>query len=324
MKLISVVVPNYNCEEYLDKCLESVTSQTYKNLEIIVCDNGSEDGSVAIINQWAAKDPRIKVLINKENQGLINCYNRMFFEATGEYICIQDADDWCDLERVEKQARILDTHDVGLCVTNSMYYPQISEPFFEDFGTSRVVSLESREVWAPATIMFRSSILKEIPGYHSYFHKMTSYDRYFIMEILDKYNGYYLDECLYHVLARPRSDHRSIDLSDVNVFKKAISQDTYDELKRQRIATGTDWLKENDMEKMRAYEQKKLNDKDYIADKIRKFACIQIDYGNLKEGRTLLVAALKTSPFLKSNYRSILYYLKSRLSGNRQSQKITQ
>ncbi len=316
MKLVTIVVPNYNCEEYLPKCLEHLVNQTYTNLEIIVCDNGSEDNSVAIIKDWASKDSRIKVLINEQNIGLINTYNRMFFEATGDYIMIQDSDDWCDLQRAEKQAAILDRENVGLCLTDSYYYSQFYPIHTLATGFSGPITIKSEETWAPATIMFRREILKNIPGFHKYFDRLTSYDRYFIMSILAEHGGYYLDEPLYHVWARPNSDHRSIDLTEKRALQKMISQDVYDILREQRIATGTDYLKDNDMAAMEKLEKKMLGDKKYIANKIRKFACIQIDYGHFTNAKELLIAAIKTAPFFLDNYRSLLYYLRTSRKNN--------
>ncbi len=312
MKLVSIVVPNFNCEEFLPKCLDSVINQTYRNTEIIICDNGSSDRSVEIINEYADKDKRIRVLINKENQGLINCYNRMFFEATGDYIMIQDADDWCDLTRAEKQAAVLDEHKAGLCLTDSYYHSAL-------FPTSRVqrnyngpIYPGDEESWAPATIMFRREILQEIPGFHTYFDRLTSYDRYFIMDILSRFGGYYIDECLYHVWARPNSDHRSIDLSDKRALKKLISEDIYYQLKAQRVATGTDFLKEKNMTGMESLEKSMLQNKNFLADKLRLMACIQIDYGNFPVAKQLLLNAIRIAPFFAKNYRSLRYYHRAR------------
>jgi len=311
MKLVSIVVPNYNCEEYLEKCLDSVINQTYPNIEIIICDNGSSDRSVPIIREYAKKDSRIKVLINEVNQGLINCYNRMFFEAKGDYIMIQDADDWCEVTRAEKQAAILDEYPVGLCLTDSYYYSQLNPVNRHEVGHSGPITIHTKETWAPATIMFRREILKDIPGFHTYFDRLTSYDRYFIMDIVARFGGYYLDECLYHVWARPNSDHRSIDLSEQRAVLKMISEDIYNKLKEQRIATGTDFLMSHDKKGMEKLERSMLNNKNFIAEKIRKFACIQIDYGNFANARELLVKALQVAPFYTKNYQSLLYYLRS-------------
>ena len=311
MKLVSVVVPNFNCEEYLPKCLDSIINQTYPNLEIIVCDNGSTDRSVEIINEFAKKDSRIKVLINKQNIGLINTYNRMFFAATGDYIMIQDSDDWCDLERVEKQAKVLDEHEVGLCLSDSFYYSQLYPVSRRQTNYSGPITIETEETWAPATIMFRKTILKDIPGYHMYFDRLTSYDRYLIMDIVDRFGGYYIDECLYHVWARPNSDHRSIDLTERKALQKLISEDIYYKLKEQRIETGTDYLKDYDMAAMEKLELSMLNDKKFVAEKIRKFACIQIDYGNFFNAKELLFKAVKVAPFYIKNYQSLLYYFRT-------------
>lgn len=312
MKLVSIVVPNYDCEEFLHKCLDSVINQTYKNTEIIICDNGSSDSSVAIINEYAARDSRIKVLINEQNQGLINCYNRMFFEATGDYIMIQDADDWCDPERVAKQAAILDEHPVGLCLTDAYYHSPLFPTSREPRNYNGPIYITDEETWAPATIMFRREILREIPGFHQYFDRLTSYDRYFIMDIIDRFGGYYIDECLYHVWARPNSDHRSIDLEDKRAIKKLISEDIFYKLKEQRIATGTDFLKDNDQKCMEALERTMLRDRSFIADKLRLMSCIQIDYGNFRAAKQLLINAIKIAPLFTTNYRTAFYYFKAK------------
>lgn len=309
--LVSVVVPNYNCEEYLDKCLEHIINQTYANFECIVCDNGSEDASVSIIRKWAAKDNRIKILINEENQGLINCYNRMFFEAKGDYIMIQDADDWCDITRIEKQLAIFENYDVGICLTNCIFYSDISEPAPEEKTGSKLLNVSSKEVWAPATMMFKREVLDKIPGYNQYFHRLSSYDRYLVLSILDEYGGYYLDDYLYFVWARHNSDHRSIDLSEPNALRKIISYDMYKLFKKQRLERGTDWLKEKRFDLIKQEEDKLIDDSNYIAEKIRAFGCIQVDYGNYNDAAYLIKEAIRKSPLYMPNYKSLLYLLRS-------------
>ena len=92
---------------------------------------------------------------------------------------------------------------------------------------------------------------------------------------------------------------------------KLISEDIYNKLKEQRVATGTDYLKDNNMEGMRSIEAPMLNNKHFIADKLRLMACIQIDYGNFKPARQLLLNAIKIAPFFAKNYRSLRYYYKA-------------
>ena len=82
---ISVVVPVYNVEEYLDQCVESLVGQTYKNLEVILVDDGSPDNCPAMCDEWAERDNRIKV-IHKENGGVSSSRNEALDFASGDYI----------------------------------------------------------------------------------------------------------------------------------------------------------------------------------------------------------------------------------------------
>ena len=94
-ELISVIVPIYNAEKYLKRCIESIISQTYKNMEIILINDGSKDNSKKICNEFLKKDCRIK-LINKENEGVSAARNYGINAAIGKYISFVDADDWLE------------------------------------------------------------------------------------------------------------------------------------------------------------------------------------------------------------------------------------
>lgn len=93
MKLVSVVIPVYNVEEYLDDCIKSVITQTYKDLEIILVDDGSTDLSPQICEQYAMRDNRIKV-IHQQNKGISVARNVGMTYATGSYIYFLDSDDY--------------------------------------------------------------------------------------------------------------------------------------------------------------------------------------------------------------------------------------
>lgn len=99
--LVTVVLPIYNVEKYLNRCIESVVNQTYRNLEILLIDDGSPDNCPRICDEWALKDERIRV-IHKENGGLGNARNTGIENATGEYICFFDSDDYIALDTIEK------------------------------------------------------------------------------------------------------------------------------------------------------------------------------------------------------------------------------
>ena len=99
--LVSIVVPIYNVEKYLNRCIESIVNQTYTNLEIILVDDGSPDNCPAMCDNWAKKDKRIKV-IHKENAGLGMARNTGIDSAIGKYIFFLDSDDYVDLSLVDK------------------------------------------------------------------------------------------------------------------------------------------------------------------------------------------------------------------------------
>ncbi len=99
--LISVIVPVYNVEAYVGECIESIVGQTYQNLEILLVNDGSKDGSLAILNRAAASDSRITV-IDQENRGLSGARNAGIDRAKGEYFLFVDSDDKLEPNTVEK------------------------------------------------------------------------------------------------------------------------------------------------------------------------------------------------------------------------------
>lgn len=99
-ELLSVVVPVYNVEKYLDRCVSSIVNQSYDNLEIILVDDGSTDASSKICDEWALKDKRI-IAIHKENNGLVSARKAGVDMASGEYITQIDSDDWIEKNAYE-------------------------------------------------------------------------------------------------------------------------------------------------------------------------------------------------------------------------------
>ena len=105
--LVSICIPTYNVEKYIAETLNSLANQSYKNIEIIVSDNASMDRSAEIVQDFAAKDPRIKFLQNKTNIGYVNNINELVDSAASEYIAIYHGDDVYESNIVEKEIRVL-------------------------------------------------------------------------------------------------------------------------------------------------------------------------------------------------------------------------
>ena len=120
MDKISVIVPVYNVEKYLDKCVESIVNQTYENLEIILVDDGSTDNCPQMCDDWAERDSRI-IVIHKENGGVSSTRNAGLDCATGQYIGFVDADDYIELNMYEILLKAIKLYQTGIVVCNNTH-----------------------------------------------------------------------------------------------------------------------------------------------------------------------------------------------------------
>lgn len=117
---VSIIIPIYNTEKYLRKCIDSIINQTYKNLEIILINDGSTDNSKKICDEYKNKDDRIKV-INKENSGISATRNMGLDAATGNWMIFVDSDDWVKDDMVEKLLNIAKKENAEIVQCNSYY-----------------------------------------------------------------------------------------------------------------------------------------------------------------------------------------------------------
>jgi len=130
--MISIIVPVYKVEKYLSKCIDSIVRQTYKDLEIILVDDGSPDSCPRLCDEWAEKDSRIQV-IHKENGGLMSARQAGLHKASGEYIGFVDGDDWIEPDMYRH------FYD-AVC----KYHPDMAvSEFYYDFGDETVKSRQN-------------------------------------------------------------------------------------------------------------------------------------------------------------------------------------
>lgn len=170
--LISVIVPIYKVEAYLDRCVSSIVDQTYRDLEIILVDDGSPDNCPAMCDEWAQKDSRIKV-IHKPNGGLSDARNAGLADATGEYIGFIDSDDYIAPEMYQTllDRMISDDSDIATCGV---------EMVFEDGTPSRALTVGGQcvlstqdameaiisESWLKQPVwykLYKSELIRDLP-----------------------------------------------------------------------------------------------------------------------------------------------------------------
>lgn len=127
MKKVSIIVPVYNGEAYLDKCVDSILRQTYPDIELILIDDGSNDATGAICDQWAEKDSRVRV-IHQENQGVSAARNAGLDIAAGDYIGFVDADDEISHDTYETAINAANGHDIVMWDAVTVWSDGRTEP----------------------------------------------------------------------------------------------------------------------------------------------------------------------------------------------------
>lgn len=115
MPAISVIMPAYKVEKYLNRCIESILRQTFTDFELIIVDDGSPDNCPAMIDEWAKKDSRI-VVIHQENQGLSGARNSGIKIANGEYLTFVDSDDWISDTMLEELFNLITKYDADISI----------------------------------------------------------------------------------------------------------------------------------------------------------------------------------------------------------------
>ena len=241
LNLISLIIPCYNTETTIEKCLESVISQSYQNLEIIIIDDGSTDKTSAIIKQFQEKNSRI-ILINQENSGVSKARNQGIKMASGDYICFVDSDDWVEENycSVLHQTLVENNADIS-----------IAEAFFEDENgnivgkhpnsedsiavydkqTALKLLLEDKIIQShPWAKLYKSELLKNV----SFPENLEAFEDYFTMfkvfnnaEKVVKINQpiyHYIqfENSLSHNLTPKRAYHFFLALMEAYTFLKSI------------------------------------------------------------------------------------------------------
>lgn len=228
-KKISVVVPVYNVEQYLSKCIESILNQTYRNIEIILVDDGSTDQSGKICEEFKEKDERIKV-IHKGNGGLSDARNAGIEVAEGQYYSFVDSDDYLECDALESMLEAVATTNSEIAICNIMR-------FYDDGTTSEFYNpVNEKEMWednkrfdslkqpSVCNKLFESKIFENIRFPYGKFYE----DTYVYHELLYRANsvtltgktGYWYLARKDSILGRPTYTDRYFDFVEA-VYQRA-------------------------------------------------------------------------------------------------------
>ena len=173
--LISVIMSTYNSEETVEKSIESIISQSYRNFELLIIDDASTDNTFKIISPYQAKYKNIKIFQNQKNIGLTKCLNILLEKTQGEYIARQDDDDISINIRLENQLKIIKTKNLDFCTTRAITSPGgRSRPRFSYYLPQKVL-INYKNPFVHGTLMIKKNTITEIGGYDENFYYSQDY-----------------------------------------------------------------------------------------------------------------------------------------------------
>lgn len=206
---ISIIIPVYNVENYLKKCLDSITEQTYKDIEIILVDDGSKDNSGIICDQYAEMDKRV-IVIHKKNNGVSAARNDGIKLATGEYMCFVDSDDWIDTDYVELAVSTLKQYNPSLLLNNYKKINKYGRIYSRKFIEKRIILKKGDAIvqlakqdyfdWCPFACFYKTDECKNIE-----FNKNIKFGE----DLLFKYT--FIKKSLHQIIYIPMAKYYYLD-----------------------------------------------------------------------------------------------------------------
>lgn len=215
--LVSVMVTAYNCREYIDGCIQSVVDQTYDNIEVVIMDDHSADGTYERLQNWVSLHHNMRLFRNPENLGYLRTFNVGITKCTGDFISFIDSDDLIDKRKVELQVELLQLNsNIGFCGTS---YRKIDE----SGNIIEVVILPSdhdtiaREILDPrklpiigSSIMIRKDVLNVVGGYKEFFVGCSGEDMDWVSRLVEVTRGANTHQPLYDYRFRLNSLTRKV------------------------------------------------------------------------------------------------------------------
>jgi glycosyltransferase involved in cell wall biosynthesis len=302
--LVSIIMPAFNCEKYIFQAITSILSQTYSNIELIIADDASTDKTRNIINSFS--DRRIVKIFNQENIGNIRTTNILFGICKGEFITIQDADDWSSIERIERQLDALQKDDaLFLCGTNNYDTFEDGTVYGEsnyllDYNEIKNILPDSFPICC-ATMFFRRELLDTIGGYPDFFstHNVSSADYYWYSKIVEKYKVINLPFTLYFYRHVKGSFSNKVQISNSKQF---YALDLIKRIIEIRKYSGIDILEDNSIELtnlIKTFEDPFIRDPLLVEKKNIERAFYYRDYGLM---RSLIIKVLYKNPRQSMNF----------------------
>ena len=173
-KLVSVIVPVYNAARFLPEAVESVLGQSYKNLELILVDDGSTDGSYALAKSYEERDGRVCVIRNEKNCGVAQTRNRGIAAASGDYIALLDSDDVWVEDKLERQLHLLEESRAQIAYCSYDFIDEQGKPVHKPFIVPKETNWDKMlvsSVISCSTILVAAAALAGHSFHEGYYHE---------------------------------------------------------------------------------------------------------------------------------------------------------
>ena len=305
---VSIIMPLYNAEKYVKQAIDSVLLQSFFDFELLIADDGSTDNSKRILEEY--DDTRIKKFFFDINIGVVEITNFLFKKCNGNYIAIQDADDWCSEDKILKQVNILnEQNDIDLVGTSYCYTNQngkIVQTFVNAMNHEDVINYINKNQYLPfasATVMFRKEILQHTGNLRDYFNRIGAGDFDWFYRLVFVAKVVVIGDVCYYYRNNPVSFTKTITTNPLKYFSEKIAFFLYQE----RLLTGTDSLETGNTKNIDTFVLPLL--KEYKKDPSKIYREIfknNLDKSNYKKALHSAFKAFKEKPFLIKN--STLFY----------------
>ncbi len=276
-ELISVIVPVYKVERYLDQCVRSIVDQTYRNLEIILVDDGSPDRCPQMCDEWAKRDSRIRV-IHQENSGVSVARNAGLDIARGDYICFVDSDDWIDERYVQLLLSAMRENQASISICRIRYIKpnqSIISKIIDDIEIKAYSAEDAMEALIRGGVflgvvwdkLFARSVVESIRFHPGRRHE----DEFFVHRCFDKADRIVLIEIeLYNYLQRESSfmhiaSLAHLDMLDAILDRCDLIEQKYPKLRKQAKLSFCVMCVSHYRQALQNVEIEAANKKEYLA-----------------------------------------------------------
>lgn len=237
--MVSIIMSAYNSSETIVYAINSLLNQSYINIEVLVCDDSSDDNTIEKIMQLSKKDKRIRVFKSVKNQGTYNIRNNLIKKAKGTYITFQDSDDYALPNRLERQVNELEKSNKVICLTQWMRIKTDGNfVFFQDDNVSR---------FCVVSALLKKSVFNDIPKFRQ---SLVAADTEFYQSIINKYGRENIHQ-IYAPLILGLADEKSLTnikgLSAENSGFVAKRRREYSDIAARQRTLGSEIVKDNDV-----------------------------------------------------------------------------